>query len=153
MSFLSVTDLTVLEHFELLFKHGVAVLLEEAVHLILDLLGKVVDYERLVGHARLAEVALWRVGARLSSGGLQILVVELVAPGHVGAFGHFAFFVEQIEDAYFTLDQLDARLIVVKLDERPFDLLSQVLFLLKFEYMLFLRVKIENLIFDNEFLS
>ena len=86
---------------------------------------KVFDYERDVAESRLVEVVP-----------LFALVVELLDPRLIGALWHPALLVQQVQDAQLALDQVDAGLVVVKLDHRPLDPLLQVLFLFKLEHML-----------------
>ena len=55
------------------------------------------------------------------------------------AEAHAALLVEQVEDArlaLFALDEVDARLVVEEVDERPCDLLLHVLLLLQLEHVL-----------------
>lgn len=47
-----------------------------------------------------------------------------------------ALLVQQIQDAEFSLDQIDTRLVVVEVDERPGNLLLHVLLLLQLEHVL-----------------
>ena len=122
----------------MLLEHSVAVLLEEAVDPVFDTLGEVVHNEGALRHARLGEVTRkrhfgGRCGGRIAP---QMLLVEFAAPCGVAALGHLALLVEQVEYAEFALDELDARLIVVELDERPLDLLAHVLLLLELEHVL-----------------
>lgn len=47
-----------------------------------------------------------------------------------------AFFIQKIKQAHLGLDEVDARLVVVEIDERPWDLLLHVLLLLQLEHVL-----------------
>ncbi len=47
-----------------------------------------------------------------------------------------AFLVQQVQDAQLCFNQIDARLVVVKINHRPVDLLTHVLLLLQFENVL-----------------
>lgn len=62
-----------------------------------------------------------------------------VGVGATVGVAHAALLVEQVENArlaLFALDQVDTRLVVVEVDERPRDLLLHVLLLLQLEHVL-----------------
>ena len=61
------------------------------------------------------------------------LVIQLLEEGRVGARREARFFVQEREDTEFAFDHIDTRLVVGELDERPVDLLANVLVLLKLE--------------------
>jgi len=52
------------------------------------------------------------------------------------AIAYLALLVEQVQNAELTFDEINARLIVIEINERPFDGFFYVLFLFKFEHML-----------------
>lgn len=49
---------------------------------------------------------------------------------------YFTLLVQQVQDAEPSLDQVDTRLVISKIDQSPGDLLLHVLLLLQFEHML-----------------
>lgn len=49
---------------------------------------------------------------------------------------YFTLFIQQVQDAKSSLDQVDTGLVVVEIDQCPGDLLLHVLFLLQFKHML-----------------
>ena len=66
---------------------------------------------------------------------LLALLVELLHPRLVAAFGHPALLIQQVEHPQLGLDQVDAGLVVVEVDHLPLDPLLDVLLLLQLEHV------------------
>lgn len=49
---------------------------------------------------------------------------------------HLAFLIQQVQDSHLGLDEVDAGLIVIEVDQSPGNLLLHVFLLLQFEHML-----------------
>jgi hypothetical protein len=109
----------------LLVRDRVAVLLNEALGLVLNVDRIVGDGERVAAKARLLEDALGL--------GPVELAVELLDKGGVGAGRQARLLVKEREDAELAFDDVDARLVVAEVDKRPVDLLADVLLLLELE--------------------
>ena len=62
--------------------------------------------------------------------------IRILKEKQIGQPIDLALFIEQVENAESILDEVNARLVVVEVDEGPFDLLFNILFLLQLEDML-----------------
>lgn len=109
----------------MLIRDGIPVLIDEALNLVLDVDGVVSDSERIASKSRFLEYCL--VLGRVE------LLVELSDKGGIRARWQSRLFVEEGEDSKFTLNDIDAWLVVGKVDECPVDFFANVLLLLKLE--------------------
>ena len=112
----------------MLVRNGISVLLEEAFHLICNIQGVVGDSEgRVTEPWFLINLCILR---------FDKLVVELLQERLIGSSGETGLFVEKCHDTELALDDVDTRLVVGELDERPIDLLPDIFFLFQLEDML-----------------
>lgn len=87
-------------------QHFISVLFQEAINLVLDVVGKVQNNEGCLGHARLFKVF-----------GFGMLVIHLLAPVLIRAPRHAALFVQEVQQTQFTLYQINAWLVVIEINE------------------------------------
>lgn len=116
---------------QMLIRDGIAVLLEEAVRVVGDVVRVMSDRESVLVEPRLLEniLVLW----------LTKLLVKLVGKRRVCTGWQTGFLVEESEDTHLPLDHVDAGLVIREIDERPVDLFSHVFFLLELRVSLNLR--------------
>jgi len=108
-------------------RHGVSVLLQEALRLVRDVNGIVSNSECGIAETRLLEnVLLLGFGKLL----VQLLKERLVCAGWKAGF-----LVQKGENTELAFDDIDARLVVGEVDELPLDLFPDVFLLLEFEDM------------------
>ena len=109
----------------MLVGHRIAILLQETLDFVGNIKSIMSNSEGSVAEPWLLEnLGVLRLGE---------LVMELLQEGLVGTRGKTRFFVEERHDTKLALDDVDARLVVGELDERPVDLLPHIFFLLKLE--------------------
>jgi hypothetical protein len=106
-------------------RHGISVLLQEALCLVRDVESIVSNGECRVAETRLLEDVLI---LRFSELLIQLLKERLVCAGWKAGF-----LVEEGENTELAFDDIDARLVVGEVDELPLDLFPDVFLLLEFE--------------------